>query len=499
MSIPFKIYLTNLEKSNFRNKDNNYFLFFVRGETKISINRDIHVFHISEFFLTQALDELEVHETNNTLVYVFEINEVSLIPYLTIVDPLYVNSKHMSVSARKIIQTRFSHLVNQYFDKTSNVLLIQSLLLMFLEGIGKQSTMIINETIKESTESERIQHIKRIIHQNLHSRITIEDLASQLFITPQYLSRYIKEKLGVSYLKYISQLRVQLAEKDLIYTNDSLTSIANHRGFANVNALINAFKEIHQLTPREYRMKHKQSKQNDDELFSHTPISDFKIANDQIKEYLGENQSKFIHQSQNKSYIIDANAGLVSEQSNAKTINLGFARNMLSNAFQDQLVKMQSQLTFTYARFQGIFEHGIIDRVPNTSVYNFSKANRIIDFLYEHQLLPFIEMGNKPEKINLSAEQYISLSENNRLYKNSNEWQLLVKSFIKNCINRYGTSEVSKWIFDYWYPHGKALEYSLSYADSYMNNFVVLYDTIKHYLPMARVGGMGLKLNSKRI
>lgn len=105
-------------------------------------------------------------------------------------------------------------------------------------------------------------------------------------------------------------------------------------------------------------------------------------------------------------------------------------------------------------------------------------------------------MGNKPEKINLSAEQYVSLSETNKLYRNNQEWQILVKSFIKNCINRYGTSEVSKWIFDYWYPHGKALEYSLSYADSYMNNYQILYDTIKHYLPMAKMGGLGLNLTA---
>jgi len=495
--IPFKLFLTNLDKYRFQNSENDYFFYFIRGKTVIKINREIHTFTSNNFFLSQVLDEITIIEAHDTLCYVLEISEVSLTPYLNIVDSLDIFSSKLGSSSQKMIHSRFFQLVNHYFNSSSYHLLIQSSLLLFLDGLGKQSTLVETDAMSQSNDSQRIQLIKRTIYQNLHTRLSIEDLAKQLYLTPQYLSKYIKDKMGISYLKYVNQLRVKLAEKDLDETNYSLTYIANQRGFANVNALINAFKEIHQMTPREYRLTYRNEHIQKEQAFSTISINDKELASEHIREHLKEieQESTFTHII-NKSHIIDATKGFLSEHSTAQTVNLGFARNILSNAFQDQLAKLQGQLNFTYARFQGIFEHGIVDRIPHTEIYNFSKANRIIDFLYENQLLPFIEMGNKPEKINLSAEQYVSLSENNKLYRNNHEWQLLVKSFIKNCINRYGTSEVSKWIFDYWYPHGKALEYSLSYADNYMNNYQILYDTIKHYLPVARVGGMSLNITA---
>lgn len=495
LSISFNIYLTNLEKYHFDTKSNDYFFFFVRGETRVRINHDESVFRSNDFFLVQVTDEIKILETKRTLVYVFEIREVSLVPYLTIIDTIQINSNQLSLYGKKKIQSTFSQLINQYFDPNSNPLIIQSFLLLFLDSLGKQSTYSYGGQEGLSSDAQRIKQIKQIIHQNIHTRLSIEDLAQQLFLTPQYLSKYIKDKLGTSYLKYVSQIRVKLAEKALIETTDSLTMIANQTGFANVNAMIHAFQETHQMTPKEYRLQHQETLKDQIETFSASTKTELEESIVQLKQNIIDEPS-VVHQLVSKTVTMDATKGFNSELSNAKTINLGFARNLLSNAFQDQLSLVQSHLNFTYARFQGIFEHGLVDRIPNTEIYNFSKANRIIDFLYEHQLLPFMELGNKPEKINLSGEQYISLSENNSLYSNQREWQVLVKSFIKNCINRYGSSEVSKWLFDYWYPHGMSLIYKLSYADSYINNYQILYQTIKHYVPQAMVGGMGLNLTA---
>jgi xylan 1,4-beta-xylosidase len=497
----FKIDLTDLTGSQFNAQGALYFIYFLRGHTTLSFNGEQFDMTLNDFILMQSLDDLSIINCKDTLAYVFEIGETDLLQMTDVMDLASVNSKKISTTTMKKISHSFLNLLNCYLDSKQNQMLIDSYLLQFLNALKSD---IVEEAFEPShvgkDDSKRIQLIKKMIHRNLHTRMSIEELADELYLTPQYLSRYIKEKLGVTYLHYISKLRLQFAEKDLIETNLSLTAIAHQRGFANVNTLIRSFKEKHEMTPKTFRLMHQKEFHDPIEPKSLISDDDLKQAKEQVKALM--QKEAYLDEPltyQAKVIEIDVKKGEVVEKSVSKTINLGFARNVLTNQFQEQLSKLQSDLSFTYARFQGIFEPGIIDRIPNTEFYNFSKANRIIDFLYANQLLPFIELGNKPEKINLSAEQYVSLSEHNRLYRNTSEWQQLVKGFIKNCINRYGTSEVSKWMFDYWYPHGKALEYSLSYAEMYIHNYKILYDTIKHYLPMAMVGGMSLNITANEI
>jgi beta-xylosidase/AraC-like DNA-binding protein len=497
MAQSFKIYLSDLSEYQFDTDQNIYFIYFLRGKTKLSLNLESDVMETNDFILTNISDHIDIHPLENTLAYIFEMSEMSLLSYTDILSFSKIHSKQMSQALVKQATTRFFSLVNQDSSIKPNDLLIESYLLQFLDVLGHVSLQHSEKGI-HTGDVERIQLIKRIIHKNLNKRMSIEELAIELHLSPQYLSRYIKEKFGLSYLHYISKLRLQFAEKDLTETSLSLTAIANQRGFANVNTLIRTFKTFHDMTPKAYRMMHQNKIESDKKDFSKVSVDDEKLIMHQVSDWV----SKWgMDEEKQLSYMTelihaDVSIGEVSEISVSKTINLGFARNILTNAFQEHLKHVQTDLGFTYARFQGIFDHGIIDRIPNTEFYNFSKANRIIDFLYANQLLPFIELGNKPEKINFSAEQYVSLTENNRLYRNPHEWQQLVKGFIKNCINRYGTNEVSKWIFDYWYPHGKALEYSISYADMYISNYRILYDSIKHYLPTAMVGGMSLNITA---
>jgi len=500
MQHPFKLYLSNLSTYHFDAKQNIYFLFFLRGKTKLKINQNEVNMITNDFVLTEISNQIEIIARDHTLAYIFEMDELSLLSRTDHVSLFNFYAEDVSAYAKKQISSRFFSLVNHFFDSKKNNLLIESSLLLFLDALRQVSNQESLEQRHFDVDFNRVQHIKRYIHQNMNSRISIEELAKELFLTPQYLSRYIKEKFGMTYIYYISKLRLKFAEKDLIDTNLSLTAIAHQRGYANVNALISAFKKFNEMTPKAYRDSFKNKIVFNQSVFDIVSEDDKLIAKEQTNEYIMQLMDN--GQTSNmdvKSIHIDIKQGEINEKNVSKTINLGFARNLLSNSFQDQLSKLQNDLSFTYARFQGIFEHGIIDRIPNTDFYNFSKANRIIDLLYANQLLPFVELGNKPDKINLSAEHYISLSENNRLYRNPTEWQQLVKGFIKNCINRYGTSEVSKWIFDYWYPHGKALEYSLSYAENYISNYRILYDSIKHYLPIAMVGGMSLNLTAHEL
>ena len=91
----------------------------------------------------------------------------------------------------------------------------------------------------------------------------------------------------------------------------------------------------------------------------------------------------------------DANNIVPFHASFFELINLGFADDILKHNYQSQLTESQKELNFKYGRVVGLMHQSIIDKIPESNTYNFTHANRIIDYLYSIKLIPFLEIGKK--------------------------------------------------------------------------------------------------------
>jgi xylan 1,4-beta-xylosidase len=143
-----------------------------------------------------------------------------------------------------------------------------------------------------------------------------------------------------------------------------------------------------------------------------------------------------------------------------------------------------------------MFNSGVVDRVPGTPHFNFSKANKIIDFLLSIHLTPFIELAPKPIKINIVPVGYLGRKEETDLFSTPEEWEVLLQEFINNCINRYGIREVEKWKFEYWAHHGIYLEIASEWLNGFLAYFAISFKTVKALLPNAQIGGPGYNISS---
>ena len=65
------------------------------------------------------------------------------------------------------------------------------------------------------------------VYAHLLERITVEDLARAVNISPTYLSRVFKNEMGVSISDYIRRRKIEAAENFLRYSDWSLVEIAN--------------------------------------------------------------------------------------------------------------------------------------------------------------------------------------------------------------------------------------------------------------------------------
>lgn len=106
---------------------------------------------------------------------------------------------------------------------------------------------------KKTMYSKAIIVCLEYIYSNLHTKITLEMLAERAKLSPSYLSKLFHKEVGVSVSGYITQKRIEAAEKMLRYTEFSSAEIANCLCFCSESHFISTFKRYVKVTPREYR------------------------------------------------------------------------------------------------------------------------------------------------------------------------------------------------------------------------------------------------------
>ncbi len=98
-----------------------------------------------------------------------------------------------------------------------------------------------------------IESIVEYIKENSNTDIGLDMVADEFNTTPKYISRLIKEKLGVNFTDYISGLKIANAKSLLATTDKTINEICTECGFNSNSTFIRNFKKVVGITPTEYR------------------------------------------------------------------------------------------------------------------------------------------------------------------------------------------------------------------------------------------------------
>lgn len=110
---------------------------------------------------------------------------------------------------------------------------------------------------KKYNASNDLNSLKEYLDTHYTEEIYLDSIAEHYGKTANYLSKYIKKTLGVSYQDYISTLRIEKAKELLSTTSESIINISNQVGFNSRYPFIRKFKILEGVTPSEYRKLHK--------------------------------------------------------------------------------------------------------------------------------------------------------------------------------------------------------------------------------------------------
>jgi AraC-like DNA-binding protein len=95
-----------------------------------------------------------------------------------------------------------------------------------------------------------------LIHEKYDQDITLESCSEQFRYHPVYLSRVFKKEIGMTFIDYVTNYRMDMAKMWLKNSNMKVSEIAERLSYTNSTGFIRTFRKATGMTPGQYRESH---------------------------------------------------------------------------------------------------------------------------------------------------------------------------------------------------------------------------------------------------
>jgi two-component system, response regulator YesN len=107
----------------------------------------------------------------------------------------------------------------------------------------------------DSNVEDKIEKVKHYLEKNCLRKVSLNDVATVVCLSPKYLSRVFKEKGKIGFNRYKLSLKMAQAKKFLIESRFNIDQISDKLGYQNTESFIRQFKKLTKSTPTEFRGK----------------------------------------------------------------------------------------------------------------------------------------------------------------------------------------------------------------------------------------------------
>jgi two-component system response regulator YesN len=104
-----------------------------------------------------------------------------------------------------------------------------------------------------SKNDETIDIALQYIRGHFQETLSLEKVASIVYLNSVYFSQLFKQKTGIGYKDYVTQLRMERAKELLANRNLRVTDVAKLVGYDDLRHFTQVFRKKYKLTPTEYR------------------------------------------------------------------------------------------------------------------------------------------------------------------------------------------------------------------------------------------------------
>lgn len=279
-----------------------------------------------------------------------------------------------------------------------------------------------------SSYHQRFNRILEYINNNYNEKITLSVLAKREYLTTHYISRFFNKYMGVGFIKYLNNFRLEKSMHDLINTNKSILDLCLDHGFPSLKSYRSTFFEKYNMSPSAYRK-------------SYAALND---ENQNLNKLPNLYVSEFIHflQKYQSSYSYNPKVEYISTDIDGvsfskkhwmnfeKILYFDNAYDALNSNWQNYFVKTLEIMRIDFIKFSGVFNEDMYHYNESKNLYIWYNLETILDFFTQNHVKPFIKLEYSAKKE--SIKNFVSRTE----------------IFITFCIDRYGLDSVRSWKFE---------------------------------------------------
>ncbi|MDR8526106.1 AraC family transcriptional regulator [Shewanella fidelis] len=101
----------------------------------------------------------------------------------------------------------------------------------------------------------RIERVLDYIHQNIDKPLSLEDIADYSCCSRWQLQRVFQQQTGLNVAQYVRELKLSIAADKVLLGQERMLDIAYELGFNSEVSFSRSFKQLFQLSPREYQRR----------------------------------------------------------------------------------------------------------------------------------------------------------------------------------------------------------------------------------------------------
>lgn len=122
--------------------------------------------------------------------------------------------------------------------------------------IDQLKISLYNNEVKEKSvvKKERvITGITKYMQEHLSEDVSLHILSEEFHLNSQYISQLFKNEIGVNFLTYLTNIRMEHAKKLLLSTSLSIAEVSEQSGYGDYRVFTKVFKKSEGITPSQYR------------------------------------------------------------------------------------------------------------------------------------------------------------------------------------------------------------------------------------------------------
>ena len=138
------------------------------------------------------------------------------------------------------------------FASEQVIKILLELMLISLIRKGGTGEERVSSSIREKSGQDTFTRIVAYLNQNIHNKITLNDVCRENMCGCSFLQKVFREKTGGGVMEYFGKMKVDSAKQSIREGTKNFTEIANDLGYSSIHYFSRHFKKVTGMTPSEY-------------------------------------------------------------------------------------------------------------------------------------------------------------------------------------------------------------------------------------------------------